>query len=149
MTTKMIAQRRMSLIAKTTAPSAASLIARPLPPLVGALRLLGRRLARQSSLHAPFESLPGPADLLFPYPVVVIDAVHEERVDEDQDHEDVDRALLREPETERQIADRRLIQDLREEDRQHVAEEGPDREQQDLETDIRPPVPLRPLACNG
>src|SRR5918998_3530188 len=139
----------MSVIAKTTEPTAASLITRHLPSLVGALRLVGRRFAGELLLHAPFQSLPGPADLLLLNPVVVIDAVHEERVHEDQDHEDVNRALLREPETERQITDRRLVQDLREENRQHVAEEGPDREQQDLETDIRPPVPLRPLACNG
>src|SRR5918998_134314 len=114
----------MLVIARTMEPAAASLIGRHLPPLFGALRLLGRCLAGQAPLHAPLEPLPGPAGLLLLHPVVVIDAVHEERVDEDQDYEDVDRTLLREPETERQIADRRLVQNLREANRQHVAEEG-------------------------
>ena len=84
--------------------------------------------------------------------VFAVDAIHPARVDEDQHDENVDRALLREPESQGKPPYVNLIQLFDEEDPQTEGDGEPDREQNRQDAEAGGPVVpfgLSPFAGPG
>jgi hypothetical protein len=71
---------------------------------------------------------------------LAIDVVHAPGIKENQGNEDVDRALLRKPETELEAADADAIQLFDEENAETVGAGEPDDEANENEPQIRSPV---------
>ncbi len=69
-----------------------------------------------------------------------VETVHPPHVHEDEQNEDVDRALLREPEAELEAAEADLVEAIHEQDAEAVRDDEPHREQEGDVTDVPPPV---------
>jgi hypothetical protein len=73
---------------------------------------------------------------------LVIQAVHEPDINEDENHEDVDRPLLREPETQRESSDPNSIEWLDEKNPKTVRHHEPDGQQDEHIPQVCSPVRL-------
>ena len=72
--------------------------------------------------------------------VLAIEASHPQGVAEDQADEDVDRALLREPEAQREAREMEVVQGFDEDDAQTEGDGEPDAQQRADQAKIRSPV---------
>ena len=80
--------------------------------------------------------------------VVAVDPVHGARIDKDQHDEDIDGALLGEPESQRKAAGVQCVQRLDEDDRQAEGHDGPDDEQRSHDHDDVLDIVSRQTALN-
>ena len=81
-------------------------------------------------------------ELLLVDVILTVKTIHEHNVDEDQNDEDVDGALLGEPEPQREASDLNLIKSTGEEDAAAIRDDEPNAEKDREVPQVLLPVPV-------